>query len=35
VGSGSLPTACTANPTLTLMALAFKSASSILVALAS
>jgi choline dehydrogenase-like flavoprotein len=35
VGSGSLPTACTANPTLTLMGLAFKSASSILAALAS
>jgi choline dehydrogenase-like flavoprotein len=35
VGSGSLPTACTANPTLTLMGLAFKSARSILAALAS
>jgi choline dehydrogenase-like flavoprotein len=34
VGSGSLPTACTANPTLTLMGLAFKSARSILAALA-
>lgn len=30
VGSGSFPTVCTANPTLTLLALAFKSASSIL-----
>jgi choline dehydrogenase-like flavoprotein len=35
VGSGSFPTACTANPTLTLMGLAFKSARSILAALAS
>jgi glucose dehydrogenase len=35
VGSGSFPTACTANPTLTLMGLAFKSAKSILAALAS
>lgn len=35
VGSGSFPTACTANPTLTLMGLAFKSARSILTALAS
>jgi len=35
VGSGSFPTVCTANPTLTLMALAFKSASSILAALGS
>lgn len=35
VGSGSFPTACTANPTLTLMALAFKSARSILAALPS
>lgn len=35
VGSGSFPTACTANPTLTLMGLAFKSAQSILTALAS
>ncbi|MFP5236437.1 MAG: GMC family oxidoreductase [Acidobacteriota bacterium] len=34
VGSGSFPTACTANPTLTLMGLAFKSAQSILAALA-
>ena len=34
VGSGSFPTACTANPTLTLMGLAFKSAKSILAALA-
>ena len=33
VGSGSFPTVCTANPTLTLMALAFKSAKSILGAL--
>ena len=33
VGSGSFPTVCTANPTLTLMALAFKSAKSILAAL--
>jgi glucose dehydrogenase len=33
VGSGSFPTVCTANPTLTLMALAFKSADSILAAL--
>ena len=35
VGSGSFPTACTANPTLTLMGLAFKSARSILAELAS
>lgn len=35
VGSGSFPTACTANPTLTLMGLAFKSARSILAALGS
>jgi glucose dehydrogenase len=35
VGSGSFPTAATANPTLTLMALAFKSAKSILAALRS
>jgi len=33
VGSGSFPTVATANPTLTLMALAFKSARSILAAL--
>jgi glucose dehydrogenase len=33
VGSGSFPTVCTANPTLTLMALAFKSARSIVKAL--
>jgi choline dehydrogenase-like flavoprotein len=33
VGSGSFPTVCTANPTLTLLALAFKSADSILGAL--
>ena len=33
VGSGSFPTVCTANPTLTLMALAFKSADSIVAAL--
>lgn len=33
VGSGSFPTVCTANPTLTLMALAFKSARSIVNAL--
>jgi choline dehydrogenase-like flavoprotein len=33
VGSGSFPTVCTANPTLTLLALAFKSARSILAAL--
>jgi choline dehydrogenase-like flavoprotein len=33
VGSGSFPTVATANPTLTLMALAFKSAGSILQAL--
>lgn len=33
VGSGSFPTVCTANPTLTLMALAFKSADSIIAAL--
>jgi glucose dehydrogenase len=33
VGSGSFPTVCTANPTLTLMALAFKSADSIITAL--
>jgi len=33
VGSGSFPTVCTANPTLTLMALAFKSARSIIAAL--
>jgi glucose dehydrogenase len=35
VGSGSFPTVCTANPTLTLMALAFKSADSIIGALKS
>jgi choline dehydrogenase-like flavoprotein len=35
VGSGSFPTVATANPTLTLMALAFKSARSILAALGS
>jgi choline dehydrogenase-like flavoprotein len=35
VGSGSFPTVCTANPTLTLMALAFKSADSIIAALGS
>lgn len=35
VGSGSFPTVCTANPTLTLMALAFKSANSIIAALGS
>jgi choline dehydrogenase-like flavoprotein len=35
VGSGSFPTVATANPTLTLMGLAFKSAESILVALSS
>jgi glucose dehydrogenase len=35
VGSGSFPTVATANPTLTLMALAFKSAQSILTALGS
>jgi glucose dehydrogenase len=35
VGSGSFPTVCTANPTLTLMALAFKSADSIIAALKS
>ena len=35
VGSGSFPTVCTANPTLTLMGLAFKSAKSILAALGS
>jgi choline dehydrogenase-like flavoprotein len=34
VGSGSFPTVATANPTLTLMALAFKSADKILAALA-
>jgi choline dehydrogenase-like flavoprotein len=33
VGSGSFPTVATANPTLTLMGLAFKSANSILAAL--
>lgn len=33
VGSGSFPTVCTANPTLTLMALAFKSADSIIAVL--
>lgn len=33
VGSGSFPTVATANPTLTLLALAFKSADSILTAL--
>jgi choline dehydrogenase-like flavoprotein len=33
VGSGSFPTVATANPTLTLMALAFKSAKSILASL--
>lgn len=33
VGSGSFPTVCTANPTLTLLGLAFKSADSILAAL--
>ena len=35
VGSGSFPTVATANPTLTLMGLAFKSARSILAALSS
>jgi glucose dehydrogenase len=35
VGSGSFPTVATANPTLTLMGLAFKSAKSILAALGS
>ncbi len=35
VGSGSFPTVATANPTLTLLALAFKSAQSILAALGS
>jgi glucose dehydrogenase len=35
VGSGSFPTVATANPTLTLMALAFKSAKSILAVLGS
>jgi choline dehydrogenase-like flavoprotein len=35
VGSGSFPTVCTANPTLTLLALAFKSADSIIAALGS
>ncbi len=35
VGSGSFPTVCTSNPTLTLMALAFKSASSIIASLGS
>lgn len=35
VGSGSFPTVCTANPTLTLLGLAFKSAKSILAALGS
>ncbi|MDX6385160.1 MAG: glucose dehydrogenase [Blastocatellia bacterium] len=35
VGSGSFPTVCTANPTLTLLALAFKSAKTILAALGS
>ncbi len=35
VGSGSFPTVATANPTLTLMALAFKSAKNILAALES
>jgi choline dehydrogenase-like flavoprotein len=35
VGSGSFPTVATANPTLTLMGLAFKSAKSILAALRS
>jgi len=35
VGSGSFPTVCTANPTLTLLGLAFKSARSILAALGS
>ncbi|MDX6402927.1 MAG: glucose dehydrogenase [Blastocatellia bacterium] len=35
VGSGSFPTVATANPTLTLMALAFKSAKSILASLGS
>jgi glucose dehydrogenase len=35
VGSGSFPTVATANPTLTIMALAFKSAQSILAALGS
>jgi choline dehydrogenase-like flavoprotein len=35
VGSGSFPTVATANPTLTIMALAFKSAQSILIALGS
>lgn len=33
VGSGSFPTVCTANPTLTLLGLAFKSAKSIIAAL--
>jgi choline dehydrogenase-like flavoprotein len=33
VGSGSFPTVCTANPTLTLLGLAFKSADSIIAAL--
>ena len=33
VGSGSFPTVATANPTLTIMALAFKSADSIIAAL--
>jgi choline dehydrogenase-like flavoprotein len=35
VGSGSFPTVATANPTLTLLGLAFKSARSILAALKS
>lgn len=35
VGSGSFPTVCTSNPTLTLLALAFKSADSIIAALGS
>ena len=35
VGSGSFPTVATANPTLTLMALAFKSAKSIIASLGS
>jgi len=35
VGSGSFPTVATANPTLTLMGLAFKSAKSILASLGS
>ena len=35
VGSGSFPTVCTANPTLTLLGLAFKSAKSILASLGS